>query len=799
MSNKIACSHCHLEFDESFLIKDDEHYFCCKGCQGIYHLLNENGLETFYDKAGDVTLSPPSNTYEDSSNFNASSFYDKFVRKNKDGFNEVSLIIEGIHCSACVWLNEKALQKMDGIVDANINFTNNKAIIVWADEVVKLSEIIDMIRAIGYNAFAYDSDIQEIHANAKRKEYYLRMAVAVFASMNIMMIAVAQYAGYFTGMTQSMKTIMNIAEWFLSTPVLFYSGWIFFRGAYYGAKNKVVNMDILVATGASLTYVYSIYITVFELGEAYFDSVSMIITFVLIGKFLEVLSKKNAADTLDIIGKQIPSEVSILKDKKIISCKIGDVKVGDIIVVASGEKVLLDGEIVKGEGSFDESSLTGESEPIFKSVSSNVISGTVSIDADIHFRATKDFEHSTLSSLVSLLESAINKKPKIEQLANKLSEYFSSVILGLAFITFIVWWLWPHSFEISFMIGISVIVIACPCALALATPVATLVGLSLGASRGILFKEAAQLETMANIDTLVLDKTGTITVGKPEVIKEKIYKEFDKSILYSLVKSSNHPVACGIAEYLKDEDKIGEYILDEYSQVPASGIKAKYKDNKLLGGNLKLINDNGISFEYISNNTIFYFVLNDEILAIYELSDKIKADAKNLVDSLSDRDINIVMLTGDNEKIARKVADEIGIVEFKSEQTPKDKSDYIQNLHKDGKKVVMVGDGVNDILALANADIGIVMGSGSDIAVDIGDVVLLNNSLTSLVDSFKISRTTYGLIKQNLGISLVYNAVTIPLAMAGYVIPLVAAISMSVSSLLVVGNSMRIRYKWNKN
>ena len=197
LSNKIACTHCHLEFDESFLIKEDKNYFCCKGCQGIYHLLNEKGLDSFYEKAGNVALTPPSNIYEDSSNFNASSFYDKFVKINKDGFSEVSLIIEGIHCSACVWLNEKALQKMDGIVEANINFTNNKAIIIWANEVVKLSEIIDMIRAIGYNAFAYDSDVQEVYANAKRREYYLRMAVAIFASMNIMMIAVAQYAKYF--------------------------------------------------------------------------------------------------------------------------------------------------------------------------------------------------------------------------------------------------------------------------------------------------------------------------------------------------------------------------------------------------------------------------------------------------------------------------------------------------------------------------------------------------------------------------------------------------------------------------
>ncbi|RLD41141.1 MAG: heavy metal translocating P-type ATPase, partial [Bacteroidetes bacterium] len=527
LSNKIPCTHCHLEFSEDVMIKDGEHYFCCNGCQGVYHLLSDEGLDSFYEKAGDVKLTPPTQQYEDSSNFNAPAFYDKFVKVNSDGFSEVSLIIEGIHCSACVWLNEKALHKMDGIIEANINFTNNKATIVWADDILKLSQIIDMIRAIGYNAYPYDASLQEAHANRERKDYYLRMSVAIFSSMNIMWIAVAQYAGYFSGITQDIKTILNIAEGVLATPVLFYSGWIFFRGAYYGIKTKVVNMDILVATGALLTYIFSIYITVLEDGEAYFDSVSMIITFVLIGKFLEVLSKKNAADTLDVIGKHIPSEVNIVKDGNIISCKLSDVSVGDIVVVSSGEKVLLDGEILKGSGSFDESNLTGENEPVYKTEGDSVISGTTSIDADIHFKATKDFEHSTLSNLVHLLESAINKKPKIEQIANRLSEYFSTVILLLSFATLLVWWFWPHSFETSFMVGISVIVIACPCALALATPVATLVGLSLGAKKGILFKEAAQLETMAKVDTLVLDKTGTLTVGKPEVIKENIFEEFD--------------------------------------------------------------------------------------------------------------------------------------------------------------------------------------------------------------------------------------------------------------------------------
>ena len=798
MLNKVACTHCHLEFREEVMIKEEEHYFCCNGCQGVFHLLSDEGYDSFYAKAGDIKLTPPTEQYEDSANFNAPAFYDRFVRINSEGFSQVSLIIEGIHCSACVWLNEKALHNLDGIVEANINFTNNKANIMWADEVVKLSEIIDMIRAIGYNAYPYDAEIQESHANKERKDYYLRMAVAIFSSMNIMWIAVAQYAGYFSGMTQDIKTILNVAEWILSTPVLFFSGWIFFRGAYYGMKTKVVNMDILVATGALLTYIYSIYITLFKEGEAYFDSVSMIITFVLIGKFLEVLSKKNAADTLDIMGKHIPSEINVLENDKIVACKLTDAKVGDIIVVASGEKVLLDGKIIKGSGSFDESSLTGESEAIYKNIGDNVISGTLSIDADIHFRATKDFEHSTLSNLVHLLDNAMAKKPKIEQLANRLSEYFSTVILLLSFVTFAVWWFWPHSFEIAFMVGISVIVIACPCALALATPVATLVGLSLGAKRGILFKEAAQLETMAKVDTIVLDKTGTLTIGKPEVVQEIILEEFDKSLLYAMTSSSKHPISKGVSNFIKEEDF--EVInFDTFTQLQARGIEAEIGSTKLLGGNYKLMQEKGVDVTHESDKTLFFFAVDKKLVAIYELSDTIKEGAKPLVKDLKSKNIDVIMLTGDNKNAAYKIATELGINTVLAEQSPQEKAAYISHLHENNKIVVMVGDGINDILALSSADIGIVMGSGSDIAVDVSDVILLNDSLYALKDAFKISRTTYALVKQNLALSLVYNGVTIPLAMAGYIIPLIAAISMSVSSLLVVGNSMRIKLKWKNN
>ena len=799
MSSKIACSHCHLEFEPSVMIQEGERYFCCNGCQGVFHLLEDEGLGSFYEKSKNTPLSPPIQALQDSASFNSQAFYERYVKVNSDGFCEVSLVIEGIHCSACVWLNEKVLHKMDGVIEANINFTNNKATILWADDVVKLSKIIDTIRSIGYDAFAYDALAQESHANKERKEYYLKMAVAIFASMNIMWIAVAQYAGYFSGITQDVKTILNIAEGILATPVLFYSGWVFFRGAYYGLKTKVVNMDLLVATGATLAYFYSLYITISQNGEAYFDSVSMIITFVLIGKFLEVLSKKKAADTLDKITSAIPSEVKIVKEEKIVARKLDDVEVGDVVVVSSGERVLLDGEIIKGSGSFDESSLTGESDPIHKSIGMSVISGSVSIDADVYFRVAKDFRHSTLANIVKLLESAINKKPKIQQMANRLSEHFSLVILTLSLLTFFGWWLSSHSFETSLMVAISVIIIACPCALALATPVATLVGLGLGASKGILFKEAAGLETMAKTNVLVLDKTGTITAGKPEVVKEHIFEPFDKTLLYSFVASSNHPIAKGVARFIKQENEnLHECTFDLFTQIPSQGMMAELGDIRLLGGNKKLLETNGIVMGFSSDATLFSFAINQKVVAIYELEDRVKEGVLELVDAMKKMQIDVVMLTGDNESAARKVALNVGIERVLYEQTPQSKAEFINKLHDEAKSVVMVGDGVNDILALASADIGIAMGGGSDIAVEVGDVVLLNNSIKSLEEAFKISTTTFGLIKQNLFISLVYNALTIPLAMAGYVIPLVAAISMSASSLLVVGNSMRIQNQWKK-
>lgn len=777
------------------MIHEGEYHFCCKGCQGIFHLLRDEGLESFYTKMGDTTLAPPTEQFEASTNFDTPAFAERFITLDKEGLSQVSLVIEGIHCAACVWLNEKALHKMPGVIEAHINYTNNKARITWDGETLNLSAIIDMIRAIGYNAFPYDASFQEVRANKERKEYYLRMAVATFATMNMMWVAIAQYAGYFSGITQEIKTILNSAEWVLSTPVLFYSGWVFYRGAYYGLKNKAVTMDLLVVTGSSLAYLYSIYITIFEKGEAYFDSVAMIITFVLFGKFLEVLSRKNAADTLDVMSKHIPSEVSIVEGDSVREVNVSEVKVGDIIRVRSGERVAIDGEVLSGEGSFDESNLTGESEPIFKRLGDFIISGTTSIDALLHYRASKDFANSTLSHLVNLLENAMSKKPQIEQLANRLSQHFSSTILFLAVATFWVWLFWPHDFDRALMVGISVIIIACPCALALATPVATLVGLALGAKRGILFKSAAQIETMAKATMVVLDKTGTITQGKPEVLYATIHKEMDSKLLYSLISGSKHPISRGIGQYLENTEGIYEQnVLDEVREIPARGIVGRYNNEMIAGGNALLMRELGIEVESSSDKSLFYYAVEGELVATYELRDQPKEKAFESIAQLKQFGLRVVMLTGDHAAAAWQVAGAVGVEEVYSHLTPEQKAEFIASAHNEGHVVVMAGDGVNDLLALARADIGIAMGNGSDIAIEVSDVVLMNDSLISLGEAFGISRRTYGLIKQNLGISLLYNTITIPLAMMGYIIPLIAAISMSFSSLLVVGNSMRVRW-----
>jgi len=792
MSKKVGCSHCHLEFDETIMIKEnkkDELYFCCNGCQGVYHLLKDDGLDSFYEKIGKNKLSKPLAFGEDSANFDMESFVTRYIKKTDEGFNKIDLIIEGIHCSACIWLNEKVLNDTVGIVEVNINFTNNKAKIIWDEDDIKLSQIIEKIRNIGYNAYPYSSSNHELKATKNKKDFFLRMSIAIFASMNIMMIDIAKYAGYFSGIDSEMLRIIHMAEFIFASPVLFYSGWIFFKGAYYGLKNKIINMDFLVSAGATLTYIYSIYVLFGGAGDSYFDSVAMIITFVLVGKYLEVLGKKSALDTMDKIKSQIPLEAIIVIDEVRKPVSLDQININDIIEVKTGEKACVDGEVVSGCSSFDESSISGESLPIQKNIGDAIFSGTINTQNVIRYKATKNYANSTLNHIVELLEDSLNSKPEIEDSTQKASKYFSIMILSLAIITFSGWFFFEGNFENSLIIGISVIIIACPCALALATPIASLIGISWLTKEGLLFKEAKFLETFSKIDAVVFDKTGTLTTGKLSVKDTPLsLKKEELYILYSLASSSIHPVSVAIKKYLEKSFKdLKTFHLEKIEQVPAFGIQAVYNDNIIYGGRL----ENNIEYK----TTIYHFTINDKLLATFELEDQLRDDAIETIKYFKNENIKTVLCSGDNELTVSKIAEEVGVDHYLAKMSPIAKADYIRSLKDSGQKVVMVGDGVNDSLALSRADISIAMGNGADIAIAISDVVVLNDQLSGVTKSFFISKRTFNFIKQNLMISLVYNIITIPVAMMGFIIPLVAALSMSLSSLLVVGNSLRIKNK----
>lgn len=811
--SKIKCNHCHLSFSPEVMIKENELNFCCKGCQGVYHILKSDGLDSFYDKLGNKTITPPLKLdNNDLTKFDSLNFLDNYVSKSKDGFSQIDLIIEGIHCAACVWLNEKILHDTNGIIEANINFTSNKAKITWDEDKLKLSQIIEKIRSIGYNAYAYDSAIADVQASKAKQDYFIRMMVAVIASMNIMMLSVAKYTGFFTGISNEVKDMIHIGEFLLSTPVLFYSGWIFYKGAYFGVKNRILNMDFLVAFGATLTYIYSMFILFGAKGESYFDSVAMIITFVLVGKYLEVIGKKSAVDTLDKIKSSLPLEATVILNNSRKLVALNSLNIGDIIELKAGEKIPVDGKIIFGAGFFDESSMSGESIPVYKKISDDIYSGTINVDSLIQYEVTKNFKNSTFSSIVALLEDSLNSKPNIQTKATEISKGFSITILSLALMTFLVWYFFgldlgfdyeqTNHFEKSFIVAVSVIVIACPCALALATPMASLIGISELAKKGLLFKEAKFIETLAVANTVVFDKTGTLTKGELNVSKAQFFDDniHKLNLLYSILSASSHPVSTSIKNYLSSKYELEIKKLEDVKNIEAKGMSARYKNiegksYELLGGNIELLEQNEINYKFDSDKTVYLFSINKKVIATFELEDQIKDNAKGLIEFLQKKNIEVVMLTGDNEHVASKIAKQLNINKYLSKQTPISKADYIKQLKKENKVVVMVGDGVNDSVALGNADVAIAMGNSADVSLAISDIVLLNSTLSSLKDAFVISSKTYKFIKQNLALSIIYNMVTIPLAMLGFVIPLVAALSMSLSSLMVVLNSLRIKMK----
>lgn len=872
---KVRCSHCQLEYAPSDVFRregagGEELYFCCTGCEGVYSLLHNLQLGSFYEKLNTPLTPPPSSSNEDSARFDTQGFYDKYVRaksfKGKE-LSQVHLIISGIHCAACVWLNEKILNQTQGIYEVSINYTNNKASITWDSSVLPLSKIISLIRSIGYDAYAYDSRIQESADKQQMREYYIRVIVALFCTMNIMWVAIAQYSGYFLGIDSEAKDILNLASFALCTPALFYSGFVFYRASYYGLKSGFIGMDMLVAVGSSLTYAYSIYAALTRSGETYFESVSMIITFVLIGKFLEVRARKNAGDSLDSLQNLLPTSVEVWNGSAYEAVSLESVKVGDTILVRAGEKIAIDGILQSEYATFDTQAISGESLPLESKKGEAILSGYINLNHQITYTATRLFSQSMMSHIIELVSSSLAHRPQIQNLANTLSQYFSRVILSIALLCFALWlYVGGVGVEGALMIAISVIIIACPCALALATPIASVVGIGQAYKHNILFKQAKFLESLAKAKLAVFDKTGTLTMGKPEVRHFHRFGDFgasDIGVLLEFVKRSNHPVAQGVARYvegLESEAKDcesrgredlrqgfeagggfkaraeslesraknqgdGRFILSrgeyskgylseesikegiaEFSERDSLGISARLENGAwLFGGSLDFLRAEGFEPPHITLGDSMVFAYGRksgescELLGIFELYDELKPHAKALLHSLRASGIACVLLSGDREGSVARISKELGLERAHHALSPLQKAQWIESYKARHPQdiVVMIGDGINDAPALSQSDIAISMGAGSDIAIMSSDVVILDDKLCTLQSAFDIARHTYTGIKQNIALSIGYNALSIPLACAGLVIPLFAALSMSLSSLLVVLNSLRLKSSQN--
>lgn len=767
------------------MLEKDGHFFCCTGCEAVFELVQSKGLGDFYERLGKNSLEPV--------NFKQNlGVFDSFVRPTNEGFSEIHLVIDGIFCAACVWLNEKILIEEQGVIEASVNPLTHKARVVFDERQVSLKRILTLIQSIGYKPSAYDPLKQEQKALSTKREFYSKLVVAVACVMNVMWIAVAKYAGFFSLMDAQTKDILNFAEFVLASPVLFYTGSAFYKNAYFSLKHGQISMDFLVIFGASLAYAYSLWAMFSRGGEVYFDSVAMIICFVFVGKYLEVLVKKHATDTMDGLNDFLKGEILVFNGKEFAPKDAYAVQVGDIIQLKTGDKILIDGVCVRGEASIDSSSLSGESEPVLVQAGTNINSACVVLDGSVEYRALKPYAESKLSQIISLLE--LSQKPKIQSLVAQIAVYFSRSVLAVALLCFCFWYFVRESgAEFALINAISVLIIACPCALALATPVSNLIALFQALKLKVLFKSSDKIEDLSKCDYAVFDKTGVLTDFKLKIARYELNQKANLNELFAFINLSNHPVSASIREFLQEKVRGKKHLeFSAVKEVRAKGISARLKNNEFIGGNAHFLQECGIKMSQKFSDTYFVFAKNGEILAHFEFESVLRAGASELISYLKKIKMPIKMLTGDNEKAAQKVASKLGITDFTAFCLPENKMQVITTLSQK-HKVLMVGDGVNDALALQNAAVAVSLKQGADLAAQNSDIILLKNDLHALEQAIRLSKKTFIIIKQNLAFSLCYNALTIPLAFVGLINPLVAAASMSLSSVVVILNALRIR------
>jgi len=805
-----GCFHCGLSIpdgvDFPVVIGEKTEAMCCAGCQAVAEAIVANGLADYYRNRNAMPESPRDAIPPELAElllFDHADFQKNFVRAAGEHENEASLMLEGITCAACVWLNERHLGNLPGVTAVAVNYATRRARVRWDTEKIKLSDILQAIVSIGYRAHPYDASRYEELAGKERRQALWRVWVAGFGMMQLMMYALPVYLAGKDGMTEGIENMIRWASLVLTLPVVLYSAAPFFRNAWRDIKFRRIGMDVPIALGVGVAFSASVWATLTEGGEVYFDSVAMFVFFLLGGRYLEMTARQKAVSVTEALAKLLPAFCHKLPafpgSREVEQTIVSDLRVNDAVLVRPGETIPCDGWVLEGESSANESLLTGESRPVAKRVNEQVTGGALNIDNPLIVKVGAIGEQTRLSAIIHLMERAAAEKPRIVMLADQVAQWFLAALILIAIGVATAWYVIDP--DKALWITVSVLVVTCPCALALATPIALTVASGASAKDGLLITRGHALETLAKATHFVFDKTGTLTAGQMRLLETIPVREgWNVSdairLAVALEHASSHPLAKAIRGALQDEE--GELFAEKTVVLPG-GLEGEVGGRSYRIGRADCaLALSGKQHEWPqgwleSGDTLLMLADEEGVIACFRVGDELRTGAEELIAALKAAGRRTILMSGDAEPVVARVAGALGLDEAVSAMTPEDKQKAVHRLQQEGAVVAMVGDGVNDAPVLAQAEVSIAMGSGAELARTQADLILLSEDLARLKQGVERSRFTRAIVRQNLIWAFVYNLVALPLAVAGLVTPWMAGIGMSASSLLVVLNALRIQ------
>jgi Cu2+-exporting ATPase len=797
MSSSDTCIHCNLPIPPADLIVDvidgKELHFCCRGCQGVYRIISGAGLTSFYQRRDWSDQGLPAGVFE-------TEFNETFLADHVTAYDEnaasISLIIEGIRCASCVWLLEKLIVKERGIETVRVNYGTHRARISFNPGETTPAKIFASVTRLGYLPHPFTSGAAQEAAERQQRSLLIRFGTAAFLSMQLMGFSFALYGGYFHGIDPGVRKIIQYFAAAVTTPVVFYSGWPFLAGAWRSFKNRAPSMDLLISLGVLTAYLYSLYSLVGG-GEVYFDTAAMIITLILLGRLFEGSARNRSISGIDKLLQLAPESANQIIDENIQTVASVNLVPGDLILVRPGERIPVDCRIEDGESELDESTITGEPMPVLRRPGEAVSAGTLNLSTSIKLIVERVATDSFVARMARMVEDAQSRKAPIQSLADRVATLFVPVVIMIAAVTWAFWMFSNAPHTEALLNAVSVLIVACPCALGLATPTAILVASGNAAGRGILFRGGDILETTAHIDMVAFDKTGTLTLGKPtveQIISAPGQSEEQLLQLVSRIESgSSHPIARGIMARAS-EAGIFSGAAESVENVPGRGLRMVGKNGEVLVGSRMFLAESGVEIPPVNSGALteVYVSRNRIWCGVLLIHDPLRGEAVQAVLRLQRCGLQTMLLTGDHGEAAEQVSAKLAIRDYRADLGPADKVAWINEQQQSGHKIMMVGDGINDAPALSAADVGCAMAGGTDIALETSDLVLAKPNLDRLHEAVFIARKTLRVIKQNLFWAFAYNLVTIPLAASGKLAPIWAALAMASSSVLVVGNSLRL-------